>query len=81
MVELRALGLACVDGSLQAAETVAESAGMTFMTIQDNDGDPAVVRQRFVAFQPVIDLNAPPQALGIYQGVHSPDTVGALHKG
>lgn len=46
VVELRAVRLAvlAVDGSLQAARTVLEIAGMAFVAIQDSDRDPAMIR-------------------------------------
>ena len=54
---------------------------MALVAIQDGDADPVMVRQRFVALQPVIDMVNPlPQALGIYQCVYSPDAVGATYR-
>ena len=53
---------------------------MTFVTIQDRGGDAVIIRQRFVALQPIVDVvNSPPQSLGIHQGVHPPEAVGAAH--
>ncbi len=69
MVELYAIRLSVlsVNGSFQTARTVLQIAGVTLMAIKGGNADPAMVRHRFVAFQPVIDMVDPlPQPLGIH---------------
>ena len=80
MVELYAIRLSVlsVNGSLETARTVLQIAGVALMAIEGGNADPAVVRQRLVAFQPVIDVVDPlPQSLGIHQSVDTSDRVGA----
>ena len=49
------------------------------MAIENGDADPAMVRQCFVSFQPVMDMMNPlPQALGIHQRVYTSDRVSTL---
>ncbi len=80
VVELSAIRVPGVNGSFETARTVLEVAGMALVAIQDGDADPAMIRQRFVALQPVIDMVNPlPQAFGVHPGDHSPDAVGAAH--
>jgi hypothetical protein len=68
------------DGSFQTTRTVAEIAGMAFVTIQNSDADPVIVGQRFVALQLIVDVvNSPPQSRCIHQGVDPPDAVGAAY--
>src|ERR1019366_1688963 len=67
-------------GSLQASRTVTEIAGMAFVTIQDSDWDPLMIRQRFITFQLDIGvMNALPQTVGIHQRAHATEAVGAAH--
>ena len=80
MVELYAIRLSVlsVNGSLKTARTVLQIAGVALMAIEGGNADPAVVRQRLVAFQPVIDVVDPlPQSLGIHRSVDTSDSVGA----
>jgi len=80
MVELYAIrfSVLSVNGSFETARTVLQIAGVALMAIQGSNADSAMVRQRFVAFQPFIDMVDPlPQSLGIHQSVDTPDGVGA----
>jgi len=53
---------------------------MAFVAVQDSDRRPAVVRQRFITFQPDIQMmNAPPQSRCIQQRAHTSYAVGAAH--
>src|ERR1035438_2205787 len=83
MVELYAVRLSVlsVNGSFEAARTVLQIAGVALMAIKGGNADPAMVRQRFVALQPVIDMVDPlSQSLGIHQSVDPPDGVGAAYE-
>jgi hypothetical protein len=41
---------------------------MTFVTVQNSGGDSVIVRQSFVALQPIVDVVNPlSQTLGIHQ--------------
>src|ERR1022692_1380725 len=78
VVVLDAIHVPGVDSSLQTTRTVAEIAGVTFVTIQDSDSDAVIIRQRSVALQSVVDVVNPlPQSRGIHQGVHSPEDPAA----
>src|SRR5579863_4671860 len=80
VVVLSVIRVPSVDRSLQATRTVAEIAGVTFVTIQDSGSDAVIIRQCFVALQLIVDVvNSPPQSRGIHQGVHPPEAVGAAH--
>jgi hypothetical protein len=53
---------------------------MAFVAIQDGNTQPALIRQGFVTLQPVVHvMDAAPQTLGIHQGGHAPNAVGAAH--
>jgi hypothetical protein len=80
VIELCALRLAGMYGSLQAPRTVAEVAGMALVAVHDSDSNPAMVRQRFVALQPVIDVvSSLPQPFSVHESIHPPEAVGAAH--
>jgi hypothetical protein len=54
MVELRTIRVPGMDGALQASRTVAQIAGMTFVAVQNGDGDPVIVGQSLVALQSIV---------------------------
>ena len=54
---------------------------MAFVPIQYGNTKTALIRQGLVALQPVVDvMDAAAQTLGIHEGGHTPDTVGAAHR-
>ena len=80
MVELRTIRIAGVNRSFEAAWALAAVAGMALVAIQDSDANAVMVRQGFISLQAIIDMVNPlPQAFGLHQGVHTPDTVGAAY--
>ncbi len=56
VVELSAIGIPGMDSSFETARTVLQIAGVTLMAIDNGDADPAMIRQCFIALQPVIDM-------------------------
>ena len=52
VVELRAIRIPCVNGSLEATRTVLAVAGMALVAINGGDAGSVMIRQRLVTLQP-----------------------------